>query len=57
MHRATDQSLAEDGARVVLSTAVMTHNAFGRAYLATALPFHRLGVARLLTDAAASGRL
>ena len=47
----------EDGARIVLSTAVMTHNAFGRAYLATVLPFHRFGVARLLTDAAASGRL
>ena len=47
----------EDGARVVLSTAVMTHNAFGRAYLATVLPFHRFGVARLLTDAAAAGRL
>jgi len=47
----------ENGARVVLSTAVMTHNAFGRAYLATVLPFHRFGVARLLTDAAAAGRL
>ena len=47
----------EDGARIVLSTAVMTHNAFGRAYLATVLPFHRFGVARLLTDAAAAGRL
>jgi hypothetical protein len=35
----------------------MTHNAFGRAYLATVLPFHRFGVARLLTDAAAAGRL
>ena len=47
----------EDSARVVLSTAVMTHNSFGRAYLATILPFHRFGVARLLTDAAAAGRL
>ena len=28
---------------IVLSTAVMTHNAFGRAYLATILPFHRFG--------------
>ena len=35
----------------------MTHNAFGRAYLAAILPFHRFGVARLLTDAAAAGRL
>jgi Protein of unknown function (DUF2867) len=47
----------EDGARIVLSTAVMTHNTFGRAYLAAILPFHRFGVARLLTDAAAAGRL
>jgi hypothetical protein len=47
----------EDDARVVLSTAVITHNAFGRVYLATILPFHRFGVARLLADAAAAGRL
>ena len=32
--------------RIVLSTAVMTHNTFGRAYLATILPFHRFGVAK-----------
>jgi len=37
--------------RIVLSTAVMTHNTFGRAYLATILPFHRFGVAELLGDA------
>jgi hypothetical protein len=43
--------------RVVLSTAVMTHNAFGRAYLATILPFHRFGVAKLLGDASAAGRI
>jgi hypothetical protein len=43
--------------RIVLSTAVMTHNVFGRAYLATILPFHRFGVARLLGDASASGRI
>lgn len=49
--------LRDDRARVVVSTAVMTHNAFGRAYLATILPFHRYGVAKLLTDAAAAGRL
>ena len=41
--------------RIVLSTAVMTHNAFGRAYLATILPFHRFGVAKLLGDASAAG--
>ena len=49
--------LREDRSRVVLSTAVMTHNTFGRAYLTTILPFHRYGVAQLLTDAAAAGRL
>jgi hypothetical protein len=43
--------------RIVLSTAVMTHNTFGRAYLATILPFHRFGVARLLRDASAAGRI
>jgi hypothetical protein len=43
--------------RIVLSTAVMTHNAFGRAYLATILPFHRFGVAKLLSDASAAGRI
>ena len=43
--------------RIVLSTAVMTHNAFGRAYLATILPFHRFGVAMLLGDASAAGRI
>ncbi len=49
--------LREGRSRVVLSTAVMTHNAFGRAYLTTILPFHRYGVAQLLTHAAAAGRL
>jgi hypothetical protein len=49
--------LREGRSRVVLSTAVMTHNAFGRAYLTTILPFHRYGVAQLLTNAAAAGRL
>lgn len=49
--------LREGRSRVVLSTAVMTHNTFGRAYLTTILPFHRYGVAQLLTNAAAAGRL
>jgi Protein of unknown function (DUF2867) len=49
--------LREGGARVALSTAVMTHNAFGRTYLAAILPFHRYGVPELLTTAAAAGRL
>jgi hypothetical protein len=43
--------------RIVLSTAVMTHNTFGRAYLAAILPFHRFGVARLLGNASAAGRI
>ena len=43
--------------RIVLSTAVMTHNAFGRAYLATILPFHRFDVAKLLGDSSAAGRI
>ena len=43
--------------RIVLSTVVMTHNTFGRAYLATILPFHRFGVAKLLGDASAAGRI
>jgi hypothetical protein len=43
--------------RIVLSTAVMTHNAFGRAYLATILPFHRFGVAKLLSNASATGQI
>ena len=43
--------------RIVLSTAVMAHNTFGRAYLATILPFHRFGVARLLRDASSAGRI
>ena len=42
--------------RVVLSTAVMPHNAFGRAYVTAILPFHRFGVASLLRNASAAGR-
>jgi Protein of unknown function (DUF2867) len=45
--------LLEEPNRVALSTCVMTHNAFGRAYLATILPFHRFGVMKLLSDASA----
>lgn len=51
-------SLFRDGGdRVVLSTAIMTHNALGRLYLTAILPFHRFGVATLLTRAATTGRL
>jgi hypothetical protein len=41
----------EDQKRLALSTCVMTHNTFGRVYLATILPFHRFGVKKLLEDA------
>lgn len=47
----------EGGVRVVLSTGVMTHNAFGRAYLATILRFHRFGVTRLMTNASRAERV
>jgi hypothetical protein len=51
-------SLLRDGEeRIVLSTAVMAHNRFGRFYLASILPFHRFGVSHLLTRASAAGRL
>ncbi|MBY0421737.1 MAG: DUF2867 domain-containing protein [Parvularculaceae bacterium] len=42
---------------IALSTAVRTNNAFGRAYLAAIKPFHRFGVAHLLSSAAAAGRI
>lgn len=49
--------LRERNDRIVLSTAVMTHNLFGRGYLRTILPFHRFGVAKLLSDASNAGRI
>jgi hypothetical protein len=49
--------IREAGKRVVFSTAVMTHNTFGRTYLAAILPFHRFGVRGLRTNAAAAGRI
>lgn len=48
---------AGSSARLVLSTGVMTHNAFGRAYLATILRFHRFGVTQLLTSASRAERV
>jgi hypothetical protein len=50
-------SVIRDKRRVVLSTAVMTHNTFGRAYLTTIMPFHRFGVAQILTNASVAGRI
>lgn len=49
--------LSERGKRVVISTGIMTHNTFGKAYLASILPFHRFGVAALLTNAAREQRI
>jgi len=43
--------------RVVLSTAVSPHNLFGKAYLFVILPFHRMGVRMLLSNAVTAGRL
>ncbi len=48
--------LRTEDRRIVLSTAVMPHNALGRAYLAAILPFHRYGVAKVLSNASAAGR-
>ena len=45
------------GERVIFSTGVQTHNLLGRVYLAVILPFHRFGVAKLLTRAAQAHRL
>ncbi len=47
----------DGGERVVLSTGVMTHKAFGRAYLATILRFHRFGVTQLLENASRAERV
>ncbi|MBK8543490.1 MAG: DUF2867 domain-containing protein [Caulobacteraceae bacterium] len=55
--RCFEDDRAEGSARVVLSTGVMTHNAFGRAYLATILRFHRFGVTQLLTNASRGERV
>jgi hypothetical protein len=43
--------------RVVLSTAVRPHNFFGKAYLFVILPFHRMGVRMLVSNAVKAGRL
>lgn len=42
---------------IALTTLVMPHNLFGRIYLRAILPFHRLGVRKLLENAAAAGRI
>jgi hypothetical protein len=48
----------EDGRdKVVLSTVVSPHNFFGKAYLFLILPFHKIGVKRILSNAVAAGRV
>jgi hypothetical protein len=43
--------------KVILSTLIVTHNAFGRMYLRLVLPFHRYGLRRLMAQAVAQGRI
>jgi hypothetical protein len=49
--------LRDDTEKVVVSTIIFVHNAFGRAYLRAVLPFHKRGVAYLLAVATAQGRI
>ena len=56
--RVSVRKVTEHGAhRVVLSTSVTPHNSFGKAYLFVILPFHRLGVRTLLSNAVKAGRV
>ncbi len=56
--RVSVRKLTERGTtRVALSTVVTPHNPFGKAYLFAILPFHRLGVRTLLSNAVAAGRI
>ena len=48
----------EDGRnKVVLSTVVSPHNFFGKAYLFLILPFHKVGVKTILSNAVSAGRV
>jgi hypothetical protein len=48
----------EGGAdKVVLTTVVSPHNFFGKAYLFFILPFHRVGVRTIMSNAVAAGRV
>src|SRR5262245_59286048 len=42
---------------VVVSTVCFVHNAFGRCYLSFVIPFHKLGVRKLMRGALAAHRL
>ena len=45
------------GPGAVVSTLCLTRNRFGRYYLASVIPFHRLGVRKLMANAVAARRL
>jgi phosphatidylglycerophosphate synthase len=56
--RVSVMRVTENGAhKVVVSTLIFTHNLFGKIYLLFVLPLHRFGMRRLLTQAAALGRI
>ena len=56
--RVSVRKSTEHGAsRIALSTVVSPHNFFGKAYLFVILPFHRLGVRTILSNAVAAGRV
>jgi hypothetical protein len=56
--RVSVQKLMGRGAdRLVLSTAVMPHNLFGKSYLLLILPLHRFGVRMILANAVKAGRV
>jgi hypothetical protein len=42
---------------VVVSTVCMVHNKFGQYYLSSIIPFHKLGLRRLMASAVAARRL
>jgi hypothetical protein len=44
-------------ASVVVSTICTVHNAFGKVYLFSIIPFHKWGVRRLIANAIIAGRL
>ena len=46
-----------NGRRVVVTTLCKVHNLSGRIYLCFIVPFHKIGLRRLLTNAVIAGRL
>jgi hypothetical protein len=47
----------DSGLSVVVSTLCIVHNAFGRLYLATVIPFHKFGLRNLMARAVDAQRL